>query len=262
MVAELMLVNPRRKARPRRAMSALQRKYFGGGRRKRAAAPRRRRRSAARAVTVVQRNPIRRRRRRSIMRARRNPISMRGTTGKITSALMPAAIGAAGGIGLNYILSTSTVQSAMPASLQSGIGNAAMRIVLGLALGWGVGKVAGKSIGSQVAIGAVTISLASVAASYMSGAGIGTGAYGGGASYQMNGLGANAQPMRMRRRRRQAGGMARFAGPMGAIPRPMMQHRLNAGTIGPTNHGMGYVGPGRSAGFAPVGMGLGRFVGS
>src|SRR5271163_3138060 len=106
MASELLLINPRKKARvtrvrknPRRKMSAAQAKYFGPRRKRRPATvvartnPRRRRRVAVRSNPrrrrrlTVRRNPIMRR-----TRYRRNPVD-RG--GGIESALMPAFIGAA-----------------------------------------------------------------------------------------------------------------------------------------------------------------------
>lgn len=116
-MAELLLVNPRRRrkarktrSRGRRRMSALQRKYFGGGRKRhrrtaaRAVNPRRRRRSRARLS-----NPHRRSRRsltRSVRRRRRNP-SFRGGLSSVQRTAVPmlkaGLIGATGALGLDLL---------------------------------------------------------------------------------------------------------------------------------------------------------------
>lgn len=133
-MAQLMLVNPRR--RKRRKMSAKQAKYFGPRRKRRArraasANPRRRRRAAS--------APVRRRRRRTVLAsyfagsrnprrrrrtARRNPIRRSGglslrslTSGSVLkSTVMPAALGALGAVALDVAYAYLPI----PANLKAG----------------------------------------------------------------------------------------------------------------------------------------------
>jgi hypothetical protein len=120
-MAEILLVNPRRRKKGRR-MSALQRKYFGrkrgrktSSRRRRRRAPvavatprrrRRRRVTSSRRKRNVYLNPRRRSRRsrraltRSFRRRRTNP-SLRGITGSIMPTVKAGLIGATGALGLD-----------------------------------------------------------------------------------------------------------------------------------------------------------------
>lgn len=264
MPGELLLVNPRPKRRrvtkvrrnPRRQMSALQRQYFG---------PKRRRARAASRVTVARTNPIRRRRKRSIMRVRRNPISMGRSAGKITSALMPAAIGAGGALALGMVW--SRLSPSLPSSLQSGTMQSVAQIAAALGLGLLAGKAFGKSVGTQVAAGALTVTIYNLASSYMGSAGLGTGAtanaggytysqngytYAGGTS-TMNGMGVRKRRRRMNRyvgtqmngnTPRGLNGMRRYVGTQlnGNTP-----HGLNGAAVMQPRGGMGYMGPGRVA---------------
>lgn len=126
-MAEILLVNPRKRRRKgKRRMSALQRKYLGKRRRRSSsrasAAPRRRRRR--RSTTVARRrrnvylNPRRRRSRRaltrSVRRRRRNP-SLRGITGSVMPTLKSGFVGATGAIGLD--LAWGYTSRFMPAAL-------------------------------------------------------------------------------------------------------------------------------------------------
>lgn len=116
-------------------------------------APRRRRRK----------NPIRHRararRRNPIFRARRrahrgrNPFNVSG----IKAALIPAGIGALGAIGLSAAMSFVTPK--LPASLQSGYVNTAVKLAGAIALGMIAGKVLGSEKGKYVTMGGLTVVL-------------------------------------------------------------------------------------------------------
>lgn len=110
-MAQMMLVNPRRKRRKAaRKMTAKQRQYFAPRRRRaasRAAPKRRRRRTVARAA------PTHRRRRRSFRRSRAGSVSIQNALGGF---VMPAATGAAGAIGLDILWGLLPI----PANLKTG----------------------------------------------------------------------------------------------------------------------------------------------
>lgn len=154
MAAELMLINPRRKRsrrrkarvvharrnprrRRRRGMSALQRKYFGGGRKRR--------------VIRARSNPRRRHRRRHMTVMRRNP-SVSNPVGFVANTIVPAALGAVGGIGVSYIFNNYA-----PASLQTGILNPISQYGIAALLGFAVGAATDNRTGAMVAAGAMTV---------------------------------------------------------------------------------------------------------
>lgn len=151
MAAQLLLINPRRRKRKhaKRAKSSRRRRHVV-----RAAAPRRRRRHRARAHNPIRRrsrrarahNPIRRRRR------HHNPFSSRG----ITSALVPAGIGALGAVGLD--ITFGYLGSYLPASLTSNPYIAAATKAAGaFGLGWLASKALGREKGKLVTAGALTV---------------------------------------------------------------------------------------------------------
>lgn len=281
MAAELMLINPRRKRRSssrrrrtggrRRKMSALQRAYFGGGRR---ATSHRRRRRRSVAVTTVAANPRRRRRhsrrRRSIMRVRRNPIRLPSARG-ITAAIMPAAVGAAGAVGVNY--AWNYLAPMLPAPLQSGMGKSIAQLAAAIGIGMAAKPLIGSTKAAQVTAGALTVTLYNMIATAISNAqytartGPGTGYwdqwmanypdilpnYGG-----ANPVAGLAARRRQRRLGRYAGaqmagnaprGLNRYAGAQmagmgGNVPRGI--NGANRAMM--VRGGMGYMGPGRVVG--------------
>ncbi len=192
MAAELMLINPRRRRRHRKArvtharrnprrrrsrrMSALQQQYFGKGRRRRS--------SRRRRVIHARSNPRRRHRRRSyIIRARRNP-SVANPVGFVSETLVPAAIGAVGGVGVNYIFDNYA-----PVSLQTGILNPLSRFALAAGLGMVVGMATDNRTGAMVAAGAMTVTAYDMLNNFMSGQGVfaSTSQQGGGQGGQQMG---------------------------------------------------------------------------
>lgn len=153
MAAQLLLVNPRRKRRAKRARAVNPRR----SRRTRA------RRSSARrrrtSVIVARRiNPRRKHHARRVHRARRrhNPRMLGGFSIRgITSALVPAAIGGAGAVALDVGL--SYLPASVPDFLKTGIGNKGLKIAGAIALGMIAGKVLGRETGKAVGAGALTV---------------------------------------------------------------------------------------------------------
>jgi len=140
-MAQLMLINPAKRPKKRKASPA-QLRALAAGRKRRAAAanpaPRRRRNSTAMRVT---RSSTRR-------RARRNPIGMTGVMGDLVGAVQ----GAGGALAVNAAMNILP----LPASLKTGWGATASKIGLAVALGMLGRKVLGRSAG-KMAEGAMTV---------------------------------------------------------------------------------------------------------
>lgn len=78
-----------------------------------------------------------------------NPLSASG----LMSMAVPAGIGAASAVGLDVALAYLPV----PASLQSGWGNIAVKVAAAIGAGFLVGRFASRSTGAAVAVGALTV---------------------------------------------------------------------------------------------------------
>lgn len=162
-MAELLLVNPRRRRRHKAAKSRKRRRsvrrFKVARRRHYARAVRRHRRKHRRAIAVVARsNPIRRgrkRRRFSLRRYSSNPIS--SPMGFIKNALVPSAIGAGGALGVDVLIGFATPY--LPAMLTGPTIRPVVRLAGAVALGMIASKVAGRKIGEQVAAGAITVTV-------------------------------------------------------------------------------------------------------
>lgn len=161
MVGIMTVMNPR--ARKRRKMTAKQLQYFGPKRKRRAKSkvilvtgnPKRKRRSAAtvarkrrRVVHRVKRNPVR--------RFRRNPIPMIGGMG---ATLMPAAIGAAGAVGVDWLLANVPI----PQNLKTQTLLPLWRIGGAFAVGYLVSMVAGRKAGATATAGGIVVAAYAVA---------------------------------------------------------------------------------------------------
>jgi hypothetical protein len=179
---QLLLINPRRRTKKRyrrRAKNSRRRPRRAAGgfriRRRRVKNPRSHRRHRR------HRNPIMRRRH----RRHRNPISMSG----IKSAIMPAAIGAAGGIALD--VAWNYLSPYVPASLTT---SQYMVSAVKIAAAFGLGLVARKFLGSEkgnaVMAGALTIQIYNLASFAL--AGSLPGLSGLGAYMPMRGLGSTS----------------------------------------------------------------------
>jgi len=157
MAAQLLLVNPRRKRRVKRAKTTSRRKRRVVA--KRSTARRHKRRTAV--GYTVGSGPIRRRKlnpRRRVHRARRrhNPRMLGGfSMGGIMNQLIPAAVGGAGAVALDVAL--GYLPAATPDFLKTGMGNKALKIGGAILLGVVAGKVLGRERGKAVAAGALTV---------------------------------------------------------------------------------------------------------
>jgi hypothetical protein len=150
---QLLLINPRRR---KRRGKVSRRRVYAKRRRARRANPvtHRRRRRRLHRVSARRRhaNP---RRRVSHRRRRRNPFN---SSTIVNDYLMPGALGAVGGVALNYIW------SALSGSLSSSLtGNEAVSVLVQAAAGVGLGILAAKAVGptkgAAVGVGAVTVVL-------------------------------------------------------------------------------------------------------
>lgn len=167
-MAEVLLVNPRR--RRRRKTRARRRRSTTARRRRRTvsrAAPRRRRRRS-RARAVIRSNPRRRRSRRSITRSfrrrRRNP-SFRGGLSSVKNSVMPTLkagfTGALGALGLDLLWGYG--KTYLPASIAgSAIAQYAAKLAGAILVGVAANKlplpfISGK--GREMAVGAATVVL-------------------------------------------------------------------------------------------------------
>jgi hypothetical protein len=163
-MATLMLVNPRkRRASKKRRAPAARR-----ARRTRRANPvavstvKRRSYRRARPGRARRMNPMGRTHRR--IRRRRNPVSMRSLNGgSIMRMIKDAAVGGAGAIGMDLIM--SKVNGMLPPSLQpsaTGIGaNDAVRVALTVLLGKFLSK-ATRGLSEKMAAGALTVQAATL----------------------------------------------------------------------------------------------------
>ena len=138
MLPAIVTVNPMAKRRRHRAHSAHRRHH------------RRHTNTFRRRHKVRAHNAFRRRHR----HRRSNPFSLRGAMGEFT----PALYGAAGGVGLDIALAYIP----LPAALQSGYANSAVRIAGAIGLGALAGMAFGRRTGALVGAGALTVQLYSI----------------------------------------------------------------------------------------------------
>lgn len=161
MPSELMVINPIRKRRKSRTMSAKQRKYFGKRKRRVTharrnpvaatfAAPTRRRRSKTRRYASKARNYLR--------RARGSELG-----NFVSGVMVPGMIGAAGALAVDM----AWARLPIPAMLQTGPMAPLARIGLAVGVGMAVGAVAGKSYGRQATNGAVLVTLYDLAKGFI-----------------------------------------------------------------------------------------------
>lgn len=143
MVGEIVLFNPRHKAKGKRHMTRKQKKYFGGGAKKK-------RRRASRGLMAAS-NPRPFRRARAALSSR----SGLGTAGGIENMILPVAIGAGAAFGIEMLWQ----QPFIPAAVQTGLPAGAAKVAASIALGYGVGMIAGKKYGTLVALGGATVAV-------------------------------------------------------------------------------------------------------
>ena len=160
-MAEMLLINPRRRRKTRRANPIAKRRRVTRRRNPLAAVARRRRRNPMPAVR--RRNPIRLARRR-VMR-RRNPIGGRMGTGMLMAAIREAFIGGAGSIAVD--LAMGQINKVLPTNLQSnpmasgiGAGDAVKALATVLLGHFLAGPTRGLS--RKMAMGALTVQSATI----------------------------------------------------------------------------------------------------
>lgn len=160
-MAELLLLNPRRRRRKHKAVKSRKRVH-----RRLKAAFRRKRRHRARAVHRMRRrrslvvvgksNPVRRKRRFRLRHYSPNPIN--SPMGFVKQTLVPSAVGAGGALGLDVLLGFATPY--LPDSVTSSpIFRPMVRIAGAVGLGMLATKVVGRKMGEQIAAGAITVTV-------------------------------------------------------------------------------------------------------
>jgi len=142
-MAEILLVNPRRRRKATKS-------------RKRRASKRRVARRRKSVAVTVKANPRRRRRSyaaKVTRRRKRNP-SMRGITGRVVPTVKAGFVGALGGLGLDVLMGYAGPK--LPANLSTGVARHAVK-ALGAVLVGVIGNYAMRGKGRDLANGAMTI---------------------------------------------------------------------------------------------------------
>ena len=150
-MAELMLVNPRKRRKSRKPRTAAQRaatrKLVAGNKRRRNPAPARRKVSAIKRRRTPARSVVARKR-----RYKRNP-NGRGMAGIVNTTLIPAAVAASGALSLdvlwNFLPLPETLKTGPLRHIAKGAG--------AIGLGWLAGMVVNKKTAGQLATGALTV---------------------------------------------------------------------------------------------------------
>jgi hypothetical protein len=153
MPGQMLVINPLPKAKGTnmaRTMSAKQKKYFGGGRRHH---------KKHRTITIrAKRNPRPFSRARAALSRRSGLGGLGGGTNMIRDIIEPAAIGAAGAFGIDYLWS----QLPVPDTLQSGVPMGIAKIALSIGVGMAVGMVTNRRYGNMVALGGAVVAAANM----------------------------------------------------------------------------------------------------
>lgn len=105
-----------------------------------------------------------------VKRYRRNPRSIEA--GFFNNTLIPAAIGAAGAIGSDWLLSYAPI----PPQYKTGGVGVVLKIASALLVGAAVGAVAGRESGEEAAAGGVIVTLYGMSRGFLAGAGMPAGA--------------------------------------------------------------------------------------
>jgi len=164
-MAEMLLINPRRRRKARRANPIAKRRRVTRRRNPLAAVARRRRRNPMPAIR--RRNPIGLARRR-VMR-RRNPIGGMGT-GMIMAAIREAFVGGAGAVAVD--LAMGQINRYLPASLKTvpgtiGAGDA-VKAIITVTLGHLLARPT-RGLSRKMALGALTVQSANIMKSFVPG---------------------------------------------------------------------------------------------
>lgn len=126
-MAALAIINPRRR---------------GGKKRKAGHKATRRHNPTARKAKRRMKRPTKvaaRRAARVLRRRRKNPAGLSGSA--LKNMIVPAVVGAAGAVGLDYLLNMDAVQAKLPESLKSGWGATALKVGAAVGIGMVLGKV-------------------------------------------------------------------------------------------------------------------------
>ena len=160
-MAEMLLINPRRRRKARRANPIAKRRRVTRRRNPLATVARRRRRNPM--PLVRRRNPIGLARRR-VMRRRRNPIGGMGT-GMLMAAIREAFVGGAGSVAVD--LAMGQINRFLPVNLQSnpmasGIGAGdAVKAIITVMLGHFLARPT-RGLSRKMAMGALTVQSANI----------------------------------------------------------------------------------------------------
>lgn len=147
MVTEVLVVNPSKRPKKRRTMSALQRKYFGKKKKRSSVKRRVKTRSYKRNPIGLAANP--RRKRRSV---RRNPIGgLRGFT--LQGTVMPTMIGAGGAILTDLAMGFLPI----PDTLKTGALRPLVKAGAAVGIGFLVGMLTNKATGHKAMAGGLTV---------------------------------------------------------------------------------------------------------
>lgn len=241
-MAPLMILNPRRRktgAKRKRKMSAKQLKFFGArkkAKKKKAArakvivltsnpkgknVAKRKRRTRRRKAKVFTHNPRQKRR-----RFRHNPRSIEA--GFVKNTFLPGAIGAAGAIGTDMLISYLPI----PPQFKQGMMLPVLKIGAALLVGAAVGAVSSREAGEEAAAGGVIVALYGLARGFMQ-------------NSMPNVAMARYVPMQ------------RYVPMRGMGPPGMMQRPGGGGNMHPNQ--LGYMNPARIAGPLPTRAGM-RFM--
>jgi len=148
---ELMLVNPhKRRRRKSKAVKATKRRKY----RRLKTSARRKFRRKSKALRAIRISGVPNPKRRRIRRYSRNPISMGGF---VRNNLMPAAVGAGGALGLDVLLGFATPY--LPAMVTTGPARSVLRLAGAVGIGMLATQFAGRKVGEQVMLGAVTVTV-------------------------------------------------------------------------------------------------------
>lgn len=178
------------------------------------------------------RNPFRHKHHARRGRRMRNPFDTKG----LTAAVVPAAIGGAGAVGLDILLAYLP----LPATLQSGWGNYATKIAGSFAVGYLGGMALGKEKGHLITAGALTVSLYTILRA-LAQQSLGTSVKGLSGladfrDYRRTAMGAYMDPATVVRTPQMVAGRPRTAisaRPMGAyMARPMGAYMRNRSSMG------------------------------
>jgi len=165
-MAEMLLINPRRRRKARRANPIAKRRRVTRRRNPLATVARRRRRNPMPAIR--RRNPIGLARRR-VMRRRRNPIGGMGT-GMLMAAIREAFVGGAGAVAVD--LAMGQINRFLPATLKTvpgtiGAGDA-VKAIITVTLGHLLARPT-RGLSRKMALGALTVQSANIMKSFVPG---------------------------------------------------------------------------------------------